>query len=321
MIHYRRGGMSRISHAAILVVLSVFVSSCQPVDQYQDQFWVISDSAKIYERPDTISKLLLEFKFGAEVSCREKNPSYSVAKGWVEAKSGEVSGFMEKRGIAGKEMYEAIRGLMDEAKDAAVQATGLTRKKASLRLKPEKEAFVIGRLKEPAQALVLERLVVTVAEKEKATKQVWYKIRLDDGRAGFVARSDLQLIPPSELNAYTDVRTPVSWYELGEKKDPATGEKGRDYLVTYSSVGSDVGADFTRVEIYIYDLRTKQYATALAKSGLYGKLPVRITDEGDNRKIIDIQEHPKGDEKKIHVMQYTYPSPIKLVKEYVVNDN
>jgi len=311
--------MFRIFRVVLLVLLSVVLSSCKPAGKYQDHFWVIAESATLSERPVATSKVLQTLKFGAEVACREQNPSYSVPKGWVEAISGDVRGFMEKRAMAGKDMYEAIQGLMDGAKNVSVEATGLARKKASLRLKPEKDAFVVGRLKEPAKVGVLERIVVTVGEGEKATKQIWYKIRLDDGRAGFVMRSDLQLIPPGELNAYTSVRTPVTWYTLGEKTDPATGAKGNDYLVTYAAVGSDVDTDFTRVEIYLYDPRTKQYATALARSGLYGTLPVKITDAGDNGKMIELRESPNGDVKKIHVMQYSYPSPIKLVKESVEN--
>ena len=89
--------------------------------------------------------------------------------------------------------------------------------------------------------------------------------------------------------------------------------------MTYWSVGSDVDTDFTRVELYTYEPRSKQYATALAKSGLYGLLPVTITDAGNARKLIEIREHPHGDAQKIHVMQYSYPSPIKIVKEYVEN--
>ena len=52
------------TRAVMLVVLLVLVSACHPADKYQDQFWVISDSASIYERPTITSKTLKELKFG-----------------------------------------------------------------------------------------------------------------------------------------------------------------------------------------------------------------------------------------------------------------
>lgn len=303
---------------AVFMLFTVFLCSCQQfADKYQDHFWVISDSAGIYERPEAATKMLKELKLGADLYCREKNPSYSVPRGWIEAKSGDVRGFIEKKRIAGEDVYKEIQGLIDRAKDVSAQATGLTKGKVSLRLKPEKGAFVIKSLKEPGRVDVLQRIVFTISEKEKAKKQIWYKIRLDDGYVGFVTANNVELTPPGELNMYTQARTPISWYKLNEKEDPKTGEKGSDYLVTYSSVGSDVGTDFTRIELYTYDLRTKSYATSLARSNLYGILPVKITDEENNKKVIEIKEHPKGNQTKIHVIQYSFPSPIKVVKDYV----
>lgn len=309
--------MSRSFCAAIFLIFLAFLSACQTADKYQDPFRVISDDAIIYERPSNTSKALQELKFGAEVMCREKNPSFAVPKGWIEAKSGAVRGFIEKKEITGKDIYDEIRGLMDGAKDASVQAVGLTRKKTALRLKPKKDAFLIERLKEPARVDVLERIVLTTDDKEKSAKQLWYKIRLSNGHAGYIYKSDIELIPPGELNVYTSVRTPVTWYVLGKKEDPATGISGNDYLVSYASVDSDIETDFTRIELYQFDPKSRQYATALARSGMYGMLPIKIIDEGGGKKIIEIREHPRGDAKKIHVMQYSYPSPIKIVKEYV----
>lgn len=300
----------------IVIFFSLALLACRAPDRYQDKFWVISDKTAIHERPTNTSKLLQELKLGGEVYCRDTNPSYAVPKGWVEAKTGDIRGFIERRTIAGKEMYDEIQKLITASKETPVQAAGIVRKKAYLRLRPEKESFVIGRLKEPAKADVIERLVTTVTDKAKSSKQLWYKVLLDDGRAGFVTKSELQLTPPDELNSYTSVRTPVSWYALGQKEDPATEIKGTEYLVTYASIGSDIGTDFTRIELYQYDPKTRQYGTALAKSNLYGILPVKISDEGDSRKLIEIREHPKGNENKLHIMQYTYPSPIKLVKDY-----
>ena len=314
-LHWRET-MSTIHRFATLALLAVFLFSCQAEDNDWNRFWITSEKATIYERASRTSNVLQELTFGSVVECSDKNMGNEISKGWLQVKSGNVRGFMEKKGIAGEELHKEIDNLIDGAKDAPVQASGLTGKKVSLLLKPLNDAFVIQLLKEPIKVDILERIVTTAGEKEKAKKQVWYKIRLTTGLAGFIPKRNLQLTTPSELNVYTQVRTPVSWYNLGEKEDPVTKEKGSDYLVTYESADSDIDTDFTRVELYTYDLKTKQYATALAKSGLYGILPLKITDAGNGGKIIEIREHPKGDKNKIHVMQYSFPKPIKIINEY-----
>lgn len=310
--------MFKCYRVVILVFLSAFLLSCQPTDKhYRDQFWVMTDKVNMYEHPSITSQVLKELKFGDKIVCRDKASGYAIQKGWVEAKSDGVYGFIERRGLVGEDIYKEFKSVSDASIDAPAQASGLTVKKTKLRSKAEKDSPVFEVLKDPKNAEVLERLVTSINEKGQARRQVWYKIRLDNGRVGYVTRGSIQLTPPKELDNYTSVRTPVSWYTLAEKEDAATGEKGRDYLVSYSSVGSDTGTDFTRVELYTYDLKTKQYATALAKSDLYGILPIKVTEESNGRKIIELREHPHGDMKKIHVMQYSFPSPIKIVKEFV----
>lgn len=308
--------MPTIHRFAIFTLLAVFLFACQAADKDWERFWIISEKTPVYERASTTSKVLQELTFGSVVQCSDKNLGNAVSRGWLQVKSGKIRGFMEKKGIAGEEQYKEINDLVAGAKDAIVQAIGLTGKKVPLLLKPEGGAFVIQLLKEPVKADVLERIVVTAGEKEKAKKQIWYRIRLASGRAGFIPKRNLRLTPPPELNVYTQVRTPVSWYNLGEKEDPETKEKGNDYLVTYESVDSDIDTDFTRIELYTYDLKSRQYATALARSGLYGILPLKITDAAGGGKIIEIREHPKGDKNKIHVMQYSFPKPTKIVNEY-----
>lgn len=300
----------------VFIILPIFLISCQAENKDWNSFRVISDKTIVYERPSQTSKVIQELTFGSPVKCSDKNLSNVLTKGWLQVESGNVRGFIEDKGIAEEEEYGEIQTLMDSAKDAPTQATGMTGKKVSLLLKPEGTAFVVQFLKEPVKVDVLERIVIDSGEKEKIKKQVWCKVRLTNGRVGFIPKRNLRLTTPPELNVYTQVRTPVSWYNLGEKEDPTTKEKGTDYLVTYESVNSDVDTDFTRIELYTYDLKTKQYATALAKSGLHGKLPLKIVDIDNGDKIIEIREHPNGDRSRIHVMQYSFPKPIKMIKEY-----
>lgn len=299
----------------ILLVAAIF-SSCQKGEEGWEPLRVVSEKTTVFERPSSSSAVVAELPFGSEVLCSEKGLGNEVTKGWLQVKSGGHRGFMEKRGVAEEGLYEEINRTFEEAGKAPIQATGETGKKVSLLLKPEIGAFVVELLREPARAEVLERVVTTSGEKEKARKQLWYRIRLANGRAGFVLKRQLRLTPPPELGAYTQVRTPVSWHSLGERVDPETGRRGSDYIVAYESFGSGANTDFTRVELYTFDPGTRQYGTALAKSGLYGILPLKIADAENGGKTIEIRQHPKGDRGKINVIRYSYPSPIKLLSEH-----
>lgn len=299
----------------LLVVL--LLAGCKSTDPYQDPFRVITDTAIIRERSDVASRVLTELKFGDEVLCRESNPSYTLPKGWIQARVGKMQGFMERKALASEDTYAGIQTMLDDGKNKEAQATGLLGKKVALRAKPDKGAFALDSFAEPTRVDILERVWVTPGVDQKARRQLWYQVRAPNGHVGFVTASNVSLTPPREINVYTQVRQPVTWYTLGEKSDPKTGEKGKDYLVTYLSAGAPADADFTRVEVYVYDPAKKIYGTSLAKADLFGKLPVMIMDAPNGGKMIEITEYPKGDAKKMHVMQYSYPPPIKMVKDTV----
>ncbi len=300
------------------VATALALSSCSQTTgqgDYRDHFSVISTTAKIYKRPIRIAEVVGELKMGDEVYCRKQNPSRDIAKGWLEAKSGSLQGYIETKDIADDDMYGLIHKMMEDAKSLPVEASGRMEKKTNLKMEPSDSSRTIGTLKKMQKVDILERHVVKFEKNGKTRKTVWYKARLDDGRTGFIPGKRIDLIPPREINMYTSIRVPVSWYLLREKTDPETGDKARDYLVSYASVGSSIDTDFTRIELYTYDMKKKEYGTALAKSGMYGVLPIKITDSEDGNKLIEIREHPHNKKSKMHVMQYSFPSPIKLVSE------
>jgi len=302
-----------------IVAITLFLSSCSQTTVYgdhKDHFRVISNTAKIYRRPIRIAEVMGELKLGDEVYCREQNPSREISEGWLEAKSGTITGYIETRDIANDDTYGLLEKMIEEAKSVPASASGKTGKKTTLKMKPDKGSRTIGILKGPHRVDVLERLVVKSERKGKTRRGVWYRVRLEDGRVGYVPARRVDLLPPREINQYTSIRVPVSWYLLQEKTDAETGKKARDYLVSYASVGSDIETDFTRIELYTYDMQKNQYGTALAKSGMYGVLPITITDTDDGRKMIEIKEHPHGNKSKMHVTQYSFPSPITVVNEY-----
>ncbi len=312
--------MSAKYRLAAVVFASLLMASCAGGDEDWGSFRVVSEKKTVYERPSSTSAVAGELSFGAEARCSEKGLNNAITKGWLRVKSGKVSGFMEKGGIGEEGLFREMDNLFEEAKEAAAQATGETGRRVPLLLEPESGAHQIDMLKEPTKVDILGRVVAGESDKGGGRRQTWYKIRLANGRAGFILKRQLRLTPPPELNAYTQVRTPVSWQGLGENVDPESGASGWDYIVTYESVGQDIDTDFTRFELYTFDPATKQYGTALAKGGLDGILPVEVSDGEGGGKVIEIRHHPKGDKGRIATMSYSYPKPIKLLGEKTAAD-
>ena len=259
--------MSAKYRLTAVVFSALLLASCAGGDEDWGAFRVVSEKKTVYERPSSTSAVAGELPFGAEMKCSEKGLNNAITKGWLRVKSGKVSGFMEKGGVGEEELFREINTLFEEAKEAAAQATGETGRRVPLLLKPAGGAHQIEMLKEPTKVDVLGRVVATEDDKGGKRRQTWYSIRLANGRAGFVLKRQLRLTPPPELNAYTQVRTPVSWHSLGENVDSESGASGWDYIVTFESVGQDIDTDFTRFELYTFDPATKQYGTALAKGG------------------------------------------------------
>ena len=307
--------MTALRRITILLFIAALSTSCQGKEDGWDTRFVIADAVPVYERPSPDAKAAGGLKFGSKIKCSDRGLKNVVTRGWLHVKSGDVRGYIRNSGIADEALYREIDDLFKAAKEAPVQASGETTRKAALLLKPENGAFVLQRMRNHVRVEILERIVVTSGKKGKEKKRLYYKVRLADGRAGFLRSRQLRLTPPAELNVYTQVRTPVSWYVLGEKEDPETKARCSEYLVTYESAASDIETDFNRMELYTCDPKTRRYGTALAKSGLHGILPVEITDASDGGRTIRLRQHPGGNAGKIQTIRYSYPNPIKLLDE------
>jgi uncharacterized protein YgiM (DUF1202 family) len=280
---------------------------------------VIVGEEGLYQQPDRLSRKVTTLSFGQEVTVLErKRPA--TAHGWEEIHAGQkLSGFVRSSTLGPPELIEKLRGLMKSIEGVEPQAVGVTTAATNFRLEPGSEGQVIEKL--PAgtrfemferQATLTPQVVNPVAggpKETKARKEVWYKVRLPDGRVGYIYTRNLEFEPPTELTEYTRSRRTVAWLKLRSLKSE-TSDSVNEYLVAYATPGVDFGADYNRVEIYIWD--GKGYQTAFAQSSLQGILPIHVIHEG-NDVFFELRELDNKQPGHVLVRRYHFPHPIKEV--------
>lgn len=310
--------MNGIYSLARIVVVVALLISCTPRDKlYSEKYWVKTSDADIYSGPNVMSKKLASVKSGDEVFCRAERSLSNVPKGWLEVRYAPKSyGYIERERLADKAMMDELKSLMASVEGKQVQANSIIDKRSRFRIGPSRDAPVIEFLRNAQKADIYGRVVTMREVKGEKKKDVWYKVRLEDGRVGYVYTANLSPTPPAALSRYTEGRTAVSWQSLRTREDKETGRSGEEYITTYRSAGPDIGADFNRVEVYTYDPKSGQYATAFAKNKIKGVLPVNVIDRGGDNKIFQIRQLIDGKGDKLRVQEYSFPSPIRLVREF-----
>lgn len=311
--------MTKRSSIVCALIALMFSMACTSTSDsfYVDRFWIMTSKADVYSLPNPMSRLLETLKFGDEVLGRDKKPMSNTPKDWLQIRVGQKDyGYVERSKLADQALMNEVNALIASVKDKQPQATGTVSKRSRFRLSPGRDAKLLEFLKDSQNAEIYERVVLLIKEKNKDRKEIWYKVRLEDGRVGYAYTANLNFIPPTDLNQYTQSRKIVAWQLLRTREDAEAGVTGRDYIAAYIQAGIDTGSDFTRVELYTFDLKSKQYSTAFAKSGLKGILPLNIIDDGNDKKIIQLKQLVKGRNDKLLVQEYSFPNPIKLVRQY-----
>lgn len=304
------------------IFLAVFVAvaslmGCGRRDElYGDKFRVITAKVDAYERPNVLSKVVATYKYNDELAGRDKKPRFNTPDDWLEIQvAPKVVGFVERSAIADAAIQEKLKTLADSVKDKQVQASGITKKKSRFRISPERNGQLIETLKEPVKFDMYEKVVIETAGDKGPKREFWYKVKLQDGRVGYLYMFNVEFTPPGDIKMYTENRKPVSWYLLRERKDEVTGNTGRDYLVSYISLGRE-GIDFNRIELYTNEIKSGRYATAFARGDLKGILPIDIVKNDDGTIVFRFRQLIKDKKDKLLVQEYSFPSPIKMIREY-----
>jgi len=323
---FRKTRLSWLFGVALLVAAMSGCHSKQSESELQQgrRLAVIVGEEGLYQLPDRLSPKVATLTFGQEVTVFDKKRP-ATGQTWEKVHAGQdLSGFVRSSALGTPELIEKLRGLMKSVEGLEPQASGVTTASAYFRIDPGSEGQTIEKLSAETRFDMFERQATLAPQvtkptegttnKSKPRKEVWYKVRVPDGRVGYINTRNLKFEPPPELTEYTHSRRTVAWQKLRSLKSE-TSDSANDYLVAYATPGVDFGADYNRIEIYTSD--GKAYQTAFAQGSLQGILPIHVTHEG-NDVFFELHELDNKQPGKVLVRRYHFPHPIKEVGKSMV---
>lgn len=211
-------------------------------------------------------------------------------------------GYLDERMIGGEEIILLTRKLRKSIEGMPVQAEGTVKSKANFRLEPGREPKVVEVL-QPGKKLEMYERVVTLrrvhrpstdiatrgrspeqaAEEEDpgapanpadeaVSKDVWYKVKLEDGRVGYIYTHNIKFTPPADIARMVPFMRLLAWRTISTTDDPDLGSKN-NYIAAYAPIGRDPGCDYTRLYNMNWSKRLKHHVIG-KQINLPGILPI-----------------------------------------------
>ena len=202
---------------------------------------------------------------------------------WFRVRTRDATeGFVKQEMVGGQDIIQRIQELKRSIESIPPQAEGITKARANFRLQPGREHKVVEVLPQGKKFEVYER-VVTVrhthqepmarqldapektasdtpsgdATSEDFKKDVWYKVKIEDGRVGYLYTHNMVLKPPDDIARMVPFMRMVAWQAISVTDDPDLGAKN-NYLVAYTPIGKDPGCDYTKLYLMTWSSRLKR---------------------------------------------------------------
>jgi hypothetical protein len=223
-------------------------------------------------------------------------------------------GYLKDNLIGDEKIIKRTEELRQSIERMPVQAEGELKNKANFRLWPGRHHKVVDVLPPGKKVEMFERVVtlrapthtettgitrgqeqlledirsVSVSDsssdlqsESEAKKDVWYKVKIEDGRIGFVYTHNLKFNPPPDIDGIVPGMRLLAWRVVSVTDDPDRGAV-KNYVAAFTPMGKDPGCDFTRVYYFVWDKKNKrrtwkdwQYGNRVAgKLAINGILPI-----------------------------------------------
>ncbi|MGC8605522.1 MAG: SH3 domain-containing protein, partial [Desulfomonilaceae bacterium] len=195
-------------------------------------------------------------------------------------------GYVEQKAIGGEDIIAKTQELRKSIEGMPSQAEAVTKSKANFRLTPGRQHEIIEILP-PGKKLEVYERVVTIrnglaADKVKGRlrpmesgvipadepsipedgsedirKDVWYKVKIEDGRVGYIFTHNMKLTPPEDISKTVPFMRMIAWRTVNVTDDPDIGAKS-NYIVAYAPIGKDAGCDYTRLYLVSWSSKLKR---------------------------------------------------------------
>jgi hypothetical protein len=208
-------------------------------------------------------------------------------------------GYLKQKAVGGQDIIAKTNELRKSIEGMPPQAEGITKSRANFRLDPGIGHQIIEKLppgkkfevyervvtlrgtetpdaatrgRNPAPNAVLEETQAEDSSTEGAKKDVWYKVKIEDGRVGYLYTHNMKLTPPEDIERAVNFMRLVAWRTVNTRDDPDQGAKS-NYIVAYAPIARDPGCDYTRLYFMTWDTKQKKRIIRWQLS-LAGILPV-----------------------------------------------
>lgn len=195
-------------------------------------------------------------------------------------------GYIEQRAVGGEDIIHRTQELRISIEGMPIQAEAVTKTKANFRLAPGRHHEIVETLP-PGKKLEIYERVVTLRKNnpvdknttrgkqapdqpkslediasvdpnsEDVRKDVWYKVKIEDGRVGYIFTHNMKLTPPDDIEKAVPFMRMIAWRTVNSTDDPDRGVKN-NFIVAYAPIGKDAGCDYTRLYFMSWSPKLKR---------------------------------------------------------------
>jgi SH3-like domain-containing protein len=210
----------------------------------------------------------------------------------VRASSG-AEGWIEQRYLVTQQTYDACQSLAQQALNAIVQATGVTRNDTNIHLEPGRDTEHLYQLNQGAKVAILKRTAVEKSVPGMASRassaggkaapssapaaEDWWLIRDGQGHVGWVLGRLLDVDVPLEIAEYAEGQRLVASFTLDQVQDG--DKKVPQFLVLFTDPKDGMPFDYNQIRVFTWNVRRHRYETAYHEHDLNGVLPVTVSQE------------------------------------------
>jgi hypothetical protein len=197
-------------------------------------------------------------------------------------------GYVETKVVGGEDIIQKTQDLRRSIEGIPPQAEGVTKTKANFRLDAGRQHEVIEILPPGKKLEVYERVVtlrknspplekgvtrgrpaVSTSDEsvgldelgDDVKKDIWYKVKIEDGRVGYIYTHNLALTPPEDIARAVPFMRMMAWRTINSIDDPDRGAKD-NFIVAYAPIGKDPGSDYTRLYLIGWSTKLKRRTIA-----------------------------------------------------------
>ena len=299
-----------------------------------DEGIVRTEQADVYSSTALVSLKVASVKRGdiVDILSRESVQGPTYTESWVQIRlrdDAETSGWLEARHVVSQSIVSKTAEIAGTADGMPPLARGRLKVSQRLRLAVGRDAEVAAVLsrgtefdiigkeestykpekksKSPGgSADVEETATEEDADEPEEQKDVWYRIRLDDGsivRGGWLLSRSVNIEVPDEiLHLEGDGRRFVAWQAIGSVVDPKLAAQNpetatRNHYITYMRRGSTPEeADFEWVYAVFWDVESHVYYSPFRDIDLRGVFPLAMRKDGTRTivtaHVLDDQNQP-----------------------------